>query len=79
MKNYLIIIAVLFVGIISSCNKDEISEPNDLIQSEFEFTGVILGHDLTFCPCCGGLIIDIEGDDKNYRGWWINFNYDRRY
>ena len=39
-------------------NKDKI---------KFESTGIILGADLAECICCGGYIIEIDGDDGHYR------------
>lgn len=51
-----ICLAIVFISVISfSCRDDEYS---------FQSTGLILGPDIGFCPCCGGYIIEIT--DSTY-------------
>ena len=44
-----------------SCKNDDSQE--DL----FESTATILGFDMTLCGCCGGWIIDINGEEAGQR------------
>lgn len=48
---------------LTSCNNDD---DNDS-EIKFESTATITGLDLTLCACCGGWIIDIDGEDPDKR------------
>ena len=54
---------LLVLGLIFfiSCDSDDNSE------TEFESTGMISGFDMTLCACCGGWIIDIDGEESENR------------
>lgn len=52
-------LVILTLGLLSSCNTDD-----DVSQMEFESTATISGFDLTLCACCGGWVIDIEGQEE---------------
>lgn len=56
MKNIILILTIFI-----SCEKEE------LVATEFESTGVIMGTDKGLCPCCGGWILKIDGDSTAYR------------
>jgi len=63
MKNRLItLLALLTLAIFTNCNNDD-----DTSQMEFESTATISGLDLTLCGCCGGWVIDIEGQEETKR------------
>lgn len=61
----LFIIAILTGGIALSCNKNK-----------FMATGAITGFDLRKCGCCGGLMINFDGNTQAYTGdfWLIKNN-----
>ena len=50
---------LLFIGlmVVTGCTK----------KSQYKYSGIIEGKDNTKCTCCGGYIIKINGDDKQYR------------
>ncbi len=54
---------LVFFGIVifTSCNND------DDLQVQFESTATISGFDMTLCACCGGWIIDINGQEPDKR------------
>ena len=54
---------LIFFGLVffTSCSNDDDS------QVQFESTATILGLDMTLCACCGGWIIDINGQELNKR------------
>jgi hypothetical protein len=59
--NKIILIAIMSLCFVFlNCNNDD-----DKIQ--FESIGKILGLDPATCPCCGGLFLEIEGDETLYR------------
>ena len=49
----------------------------------FESTATIQGVDLTLCACCGGIIIDIDGEEESKRfddeSFSPNVNFDLDY
>ena len=55
----LIILGLIFL---TSCNSDD-----DNSETEFESTALISGFDMTLCACCGGWIIDIDGEESEDR------------
>lgn len=57
------ILTLLFIlgFIILSCDNDDDS------QMQFESTAIISGLDMTLCACCGGWIININGEDSGKR------------
>ena len=54
---------ILFFGLVvfTSCSDDDDS------QNQFESTATISGFDLSLCACCGGWIIDINGQEPDKR------------
>ncbi len=58
---FLTMLIVLGVGLLTNCNKDD----NTTLQ--FESTAKILGFDYTECACCGGWIIEINGEENDRR------------
>ncbi|PKV48876.1 hypothetical protein ATE84_0891 [Aquimarina sp. MAR_2010_214] len=54
------LVIVLGLIFLTSCNSDD-DEP------EFESTALISGFDMTLCTCCGGWIIDIDGEESENR------------
>jgi len=50
------------LGVLTSCSNDD-----DNSEIEFESTAEIKGLDLTLCACCGGWIIEIDGDGTDRR------------
>ena len=55
---------LLFIGLsfFTGCSNDD-----DNSEIEFESTAEIKGLDLTLCACCGGWIIEIDGDGTDRR------------
>ncbi len=63
MKAGLFLLAFFAISLMTNCSSnDELA--NEL---EFESTGFIAGSDKGMCPCCGGWIIKIDGDENSYR------------
>jgi len=46
----------------SSCKRID----DEGVDPEFEATGQLIGFDLTLCACCGGYLLDVDGEDENY-------------
>jgi hypothetical protein len=59
----MIIIAVIFSLANNSCQKGIASEG---IASDYN--GIITGSDLRKCACCGGLMINFDGETQPYTG-----------
>lgn len=57
----MVLLFVLGITLTTSCSND--NEP----ESEFESTAIISGLDLTLCSCCGGWIIEIDGEESENR------------
>ena len=57
----LTLILILGIVFLISCNNDDDS------QVEFESTATISGLDMATCACCGGWIIDINGQEPGKR------------
>lgn len=57
------VLLLLVLGLILyvSCESDDKGE------AEFESTAIISGFDLALCACCGGYIINIEGEESENR------------
>ena len=51
--------AYIFVLLIVRCSNDD--------RNDYEHRGVLEGVDPTFCGCCGGWIIQIDGLEGNFR------------
>lgn len=58
---FLTLIFIFGFGFFTSCNKD------DDTKFEFESTAIITGLDMALCPCCGGWIINIVGQESDNR------------
>jgi hypothetical protein len=58
MKKRLIIILIIFFVASTSCQKEIMPDYN----------AVITGFDLRKCACCGGLMINFNGETKPYVG-----------
>ena len=56
------LLIVLGLTLLTNCNSDD-----DSTKQEFESTAVISGFDLTLCACCGGWIINIDGEESENR------------
>jgi len=54
---------VLGLILLTSCNSDD----DNSTEQEFESTALISGFDMTLCACCGGWIIDIDGEESENR------------
>ncbi|MFT4968570.1 MAG: hypothetical protein ACI9O4_000300 [Chitinophagales bacterium] len=62
MKNRILIgLLILGLGLITNCDNEE--EP----QTQYESTAVISGYDLTLCACCGGWVIELNGQATDNR------------
>jgi hypothetical protein len=48
---------LLFCVLAISCKK----------ESKYKYSGTIAGYDYATCPCCGGYMIKIDGDNTSYR------------
>ena len=49
------------LSLFTNCNSDAI------LEVEFESTAVISGYDMALCACCGGWIINIDGQEFEKR------------
>ena len=49
------------LGLFQSCSK------NDEKDSSFMDHGIITGYDMRACICCGGLMINFNGDTATYK------------
>lgn len=63
MKLSLLFSTLLCLAFFTGCSKDDSS--NNVVI--FEATGTLEGSDKGLCPCCGGYVLTIDGDDGNYR------------
>lgn len=55
------LLIVLCLAFFMKCNN------NDDPQTQFESTATISGLDMTLCACCGGWIININGEESDRR------------
>lgn len=53
--NKLIPLLISFTVVLFSCNK----------KDNYRGNAQILGYDGTYCACCGGFMIKVEGDNSN--------------
>jgi len=53
---------IIFFGLIIFTNCS-----NDDLEAKFESTATISGFDVTLCACCGGWVIDINGQEADKR------------
>ena len=56
------LLIVLGLLLLTTCNSDD-----DNNEMEFESTALISGFDMALCACCGGWIIDIDGEESENR------------
>jgi hypothetical protein len=63
MKKYLIIIVITFSLFNNSCQKGIASE-----EIASDYNGIITGSDARKCVCCGGLMINFDGETQPYTG-----------
>ena len=61
MKTRKLLLFVLGFTFLTSCDSDDDNE------SEFESTAIISGLDMGACVCCGGFIIEIDGEESRNR------------
>ncbi|EDP70350.1 hypothetical protein FBALC1_06323 [Flavobacteriales bacterium ALC-1] len=58
-----ILTLIIGIGLLTNCDNTD----DDNSQPEFESTAKITGYDSGACFCCGGKIIDIDGEDPSKR------------
>jgi hypothetical protein len=54
----LVFIMLVFVAVGSGCSKK---------NQEFQDSGTLAGVDMAQCPCCGGVVLQIDNKTGNYR------------
>jgi hypothetical protein len=55
MKKLFLLLIIFFATSVISCEK-----------KKYENTGIITGSDMTMCACCGGYLIEIDGNKYRF-------------